>query len=538
MVSPRQRRWILSAGGVATIAIVALAIFVLLPEDAPRPAAQPGPAAPGPAPAADVADDFLTAFARGDAAGAGALTDDPEAATRQLAAVRQGLAPTEVKALRSVSLDITGDTATVPFDLTWTLGPQRVWSYASTLPLARNETGWRVRWTPALVHPKLTAETGLARRNQAGQPAVLDRDGAPLLVWQDDGAKAADPALAPLLTPAMGRVAGGSGGPGGWHVALVDAAGTELDRLGGADGEPGEPAASTLSVPAQKAAQAAVDTVAQPAFLVAIQPSTGEILAVAQNSAAGADPRALNGLYPPGSTFKIATATAVLKAGTADVGTVLPCPGSDTIGTRTIRNADFELGDVPLRTAFARSCNTTFGRLALDLPPEALSGAATELGLNADFDIPGITTEAGAVRPAAGRDQRVEDGIGQGAVQASPFGLALMSATVASGRAVTPTMWRDRETTVIEAYSPPPRAVLDRVRSMMREVVTAGTARALAGRGQVFGKTGTAQFGDGVHAHGWFTGYRGDVAFAVLVESAETAAPAVAVSGAFLDGLA
>lgn len=541
-MSPRQRKVILAAGGLVVVVVVAVAVFVLLPDDSPRAAEGSSTTSAKPVKppaAAEVADRFLAALEKEDPTSAAALTDDPTAAARQLAAVRQGLSPKSVKATRSASVDVaTGaTTAQAPFDITWTFGAERSWPYASTLPLVDKGTGWQVHWTPALVHPKLTADTALAVVGQTGQPAVLDRDGTPLLVWQAGGAKAADPAIAPVLTPAMGRVAGGQGGRNGWHVALLDAAGKELESLAGPAGT-SEPLVATLSVPIQQAAQAAVDSVGQAARLVVIQPSTGDILAVAQNATAGTGPEALNGLYPPGSMFKIATATAALQAGAADIDTVLACPGRARIGTRSIPNDDeFELGDVPLRTAFAKSCNTTFAKLAADLPPDALSNAAGQLGLNADFVIPGVITEAGKVVPADGVPQRVENGIGQGTVQASPFGVALMTATVASGKAVTPRLWRDMETTVDAGYRPPPRAVLDKVRTMMREVVTVGTAKTLAGRGAVFGKTGTAQVGNGEHAHGWFTGYRGDLAFAVLVEEGESSGPALSVSGVFLSAV-
>ncbi|WP_342768948.1 penicillin-binding transpeptidase domain-containing protein [Prauserella flavalba] len=112
-----------------------------------------------------------------------------------------------------------------------------------------------------------------------------------------------------------------------------------------------------------------------------------------------------------------------------------------------------------------------------------------------------------------------------------------MTATVASGRAVTPQLWRDLGTTVVTGYEPPPAAVLADVRGMMREAVTGGTATALAGLGDVRGKTGTAQLADPAQAHGWFAGYRGDVAFAVLVERAGSAGPAVRAAGTFLGGL-
>jgi cell division protein FtsI/penicillin-binding protein 2 len=68
---------------------------------------------------------------------------------------------------------------------------------------------------------------------------------------------------------------------------------------------------------------------------------------------------------------------------------------------------------------------------------------------------------------------------------------------------------------------------------MMREVCTVGTARGLASLSGTYGKTGTAEVGDGA-AHGWFVGYRDDVAFAVLLPHADSSGPAVNVAGTFL----
>ena len=86
--------------------------------------------------------------------------------------------------------------------------------------------------------------------------------------------------------------------------------------------------------------------------------------------------------------------------------------------------------------------------------------------------------------------------------------------------------------------------MLDALRPMMRQVVLSGTATALADRGEVFGKTGTAEYGGNVppDAHGWFMGYRlggstGDIAFAVLVEGGQSSSVAVGVTDAFLGGL-
>lgn len=530
---PRQRHLILAGAGVAVVAIVVLGIVVVWPDKpTPAPAAATQSAAPAQLTAAEVADRFLKSFQGKDFQAAGGLTDDPAAAAAKLTDVWKALGAPDLRAERTKPAEAADGVTTVEsaYRVVWALGTSP-WDYSNALTLTKAGGQWKVHWTPALVHPKLTADRGLALVSKAGQPAVLDRDGNPLLVWQGGGLKAADESVAPLLRPGMMRLAGGKGGA---HVALLDPAGTELEVLFGTAGGETRPVTSTLSVPAQRAAQAAVDSVSQGAMLVAIQPSTGEILAVAQNQAAGSAPFALNGGYPAGSTFKIATATAVLESGAARFDTVLPCPGRTTIGQRRISNDDeFDLGQIPLHTAFANSCNTTFAQLAGGLAADALSTAATQLGLNADFEIPGFITEAGRVDPAPGTTQRVEDSIGQGNVKVSPFGMALMSATVASGRAVTPKLWRDLETTVKTGYKAPPRNVLEDLRRMMREVVTGGTARNVIG-GPVFGKTGTAQYGDAVHSHGWFTGYRGDLAFATLVVSGESSKAALAVSAKFL----
>ncbi|MCT2581910.1 penicillin-binding protein [Actinophytocola sp. S1-96] len=492
--------------------------------DTPAPAAADEP----PLTSAGVADDFLTEFASGRATAAGALTDDPEAAATQLAHVWRTLAPDSVEAELTAAVDQAG---IARFTLTWHLGPGRDWTYENVLHLVAHGDTWRVRWAPAVVHPRLPAGHGLVVHDRTGAPSVRDRTGKPLLTWTDDGPAAVRPAVAPLLLPGMGRVANGRGGGQAWYVAVVNQRGDEVAVV---HGRRTRALTATLSRRVQRAAQAAVDARSLPAMLVAIQPSTGDVLAVAQNGAAGDAPVALNGLYPPGSTFKVATAAAILESGAAGPDTVLPCPGEVTVGQRTVHNADFALGDVPLRTAFAHSCNTTFAALAADLPPSSLAGAADRLGLGADFGIPGITTEAGSVRPAAGGAERVENSIGQGTVRVSCFGLAVLTATVASGQAVTPRLWRELDTSVNAGYQAPSPDVVAALRAMMREVVSAGTGSALAGYGEVAGKTGTAQVGDGSRAHGWFVGYRGDLAFATLVLDASTSAPALEVTGAFL----
>jgi beta-lactamase class D len=522
-----RRKIVFAVGVVLVVLITVLGVLQLLPDDADDTTgtSEPVAEAEDPPPSAlEVTGAFLDAFTSGRTTDAAALTDDPAAADAQLAAVRASLAPTSVTASR----DTLTEAADQRFTLTWELGPGRTWTYESALRLVEGDE-WRVHWDPALVHPKLTAGHTLAVRDQTGQPAVLDRDGAPLLTWTATGTTAAAPATAPVLLPGMARVAA----RGAWYVALTDGAGKDIEVL---HGTKTAALTSTVSRPVQQAAQAAADSQALPTMVVAIQPSTGDLLAVAQNGSVESGPRALQGLFAPGSTFKIATATALIEAGAADVNTVVPCPASATIGQRTVRNADsFDLGDVPLRTAFARSCNTSFAMSAADLPLDALPNAANQLGLGADFVIPGIDTEIGGVPAAVDGTQQVENSIGQGQVQLSPFGMAVMSATVAAGQAVTPRLWAALPTEVTTGYEAPPSGVIASLRTMMRSVVTSGTATGLAGLGQVHGKTGTAQTADS--AHGWFTGYRDDLAFAVLVQDGQSSSAAVAVTKTFLTGL-
>jgi cell division protein FtsI/penicillin-binding protein 2 len=289
-----------------------------------------------------------------------------------------------------------------------------------------------------------------------------------------------------------------------------------------------------LSTGVQNAAQGAVAAEPTPSMIVAMQPSTGELLAVAQNGAADAQgPVALMGRYPPGSTFKIVTAAAALTAGTVVNATPVGCPAVITVQGREIPNSGrFDKGTIPLSSAFAFSCNTTFADLATKMAPDDLTNMARGLGLGADFVMPGATTVTGAVPPATNVVERAEDGFGQGKVVASPFGMAVVVSTVATGRVPLPTLLRGQPTTVDSTPPPVSPQVIVGVREMMLEM--ARTTPALAAFPDLRGKTGTAQFGDGTHSHGWFVGYRGDLAFAVLLTDAGVSSKAVAAAARFL----
>ncbi|TJZ81182.1 penicillin-binding transpeptidase domain-containing protein [Rhodococcus oryzae] len=319
-------------------------------------------------------------------------------------------------------------------------------------------------------------------------------------------------------------------GKAGWSVVTVNKNGVDIDVLTETKPQPAPSFSVSLDRPIQVAAQNAVNARAEQAMMVVLQPSTGAILAVAQNKAADKDgPVATTGLYPPGSTFKIVTAGAAIDNGLAQPGTPVGCPGRIVIGERSVPNYnEFALGTVPMSTAFARSCNTTFAKLASEMAPDALTVAAARYGIGPDYDVPGLPTDSGSVPPAPELVQRTEDGFGQGKVVVSTFGMALAAATIANGSTPVPTLISGEETKIEGAHPPISPEMVAGLRGMMRDVVTSGTATRIADQGEIYGKTGEAEVDGGSHA--WFVGYRGDIAFATLVVRGGSSDNAVAVT--------
>uniref|UniRef100_UPI002024C2BB penicillin-binding transpeptidase domain-containing protein n=1 Tax=Frankia sp. Cppng1_Ct_nod TaxID=2897162 RepID=UPI002024C2BB len=212
-----------------------------------------------------------------------------------------------------------------------------------------------------------------------------------------------------------------------------------------------------------------------------------------------------------------------------DANTQLDCTQTVAIGGRTFQNAESEqFGPIPLRTAFARSCNTAFIRLEQSLPDTALEQAAKLYGFDGGQPLP-IASVGGSFPTPKDAVESASAAIGQGKVFASPLEMASVAAAVANGT------WRQPFVTGTAPRSNPlPPAVVAPLQDFMRAVVTEGTADAVAFPGEVHGKTGTAEYKDGTPppTHGWFVGYRGTVAFAVIVEDggfgAQSAAPVAA----------
>jgi cell division protein FtsI/penicillin-binding protein 2 len=266
---------------------------------------------------------------------------------------------------------------------------------------------------------------------------------------------------------------------------------------------------SSIDRRVQRAAEAALVGVTQPADLVALRASTGEILAFV-----GPDP--LVGRYPTGSVFKIVTAAALLEHGLT-LASPASCPASIAVDGRTLANFDGLAHPISdLEQAFVHSCNTAFAQLGLRLPDTSFRAAAAELGLGLEPHL-GRPAFGGTVAIPASSYDRADVASDGGATAVSPLALATVAATVASGHRHRPHLTAG----AAEGSAPaPPRAVIAGLRQMMAGAVATGTASGQGLPAGTHAKTGTARRASDPPPrtiYAWLVGYRGDVAFAVLV---------------------
>jgi penicillin-binding protein A len=371
------------------------------------------------------------------------------------------------------------------------------------------EGGERVTWSRSLAFPGMRSGEQLSRRTTLPERAkLLARDGS---VLAEGPADTTGPRISPLGESASAVV--GEVGPipssertalesqGVPSDAIVGTSGLEraLDtRLRGTPGgellagqrvlatasaQEAHAVRTSVSPAVQKAAVAALGS--QLGGVVALQPSTGQILAVAGI--------ALNSVQPPGSTFKMVTLTGALAAHVATPKTTFPYATYATLDGVKLSNANGEECGGSLALAFAVSCNSVFAPLGVKLGAPRLVAMAERFGFNHD---PGIAGAAESTLPAASEIQGELDvgstSIGQGQVQASALQMAIVAATIADGgRRPSPTF-------AIEHPPPGPSvtsaSVARTVRRLMIGVVKDGTGTSAAISGvTVAGKTGTAE---------------------------------------------
>ena len=281
--------------------------------------------------------------------------------------------------------------------------------------------------------------------------------------------------------------------------------------------------------------------------VVALEPATGRIRALVNAPRTAYLNRALNGLYPPGSTFKVFMAAAALSAG---VDPVFDCPAAGwrpNVSTPPIRDAEVAefarrrkawkgFGRIGMGEAMVHSANTYFAQLGYALGSDRFDTAVAAARLRDSAPVLSagtieLASAAGGVPEGASASALAPVAIGQGALQLTPLAVALVTAAVADdGLILAPTLSAAAKPAL--RARPFTMAVAQRVKRMMRAAVRRGTGRAcdIPGLG-VCGKTGTAQTGKGAD-HAWFTCFAPEASprlvVTVLVESGGFGAKAAA----------
>ena len=307
----------------------------------------------------------------------------------------------------------------------------------------------------------------------------------------------------------------------------------------------------TIDPEAQAAAASALGS--RPGAVVALDPRTGEILAMV--SVPTYDPgnlgtfgeqlledpkspllnRATQGQYPPGSTFKTVTAIAALRTGLMTPDTIVECPGEIVIDGFPIscRNTSQGVGTYPFKHAFTYSVNAIFGEVGVALGWRTLAEQAAELGIGRE--VPFSLATAGGQLHSPGADLTdvllATTAFGQGELLATPLQMAAIAGAIANrGELHLPriALAEIHDGEQVEELEPTGSRTLingelaTTMTDFMVSVVQAGQAAGLNIPGvQVAGKTGTAEAGDGT-SHAWFIGFAPAddprVAVAVVVE--------------------
>ena len=304
------------------------------------------------------------------------------------------------------------------------------------------------------------------------------------------------------------------------------------DELFATESVDGKDLVLTLSETLQLQAEGLLTEIDSASAIVAVRPSDGAILAAASGPGGSGLNTATVGLFAPGSTFKIATTLALLRAGLTET-TLVPCTPTVTVDGRVFNNFPGypagSVGDIPLRDALAQSCNTAFIAQQATIGAAELAAAASSLGIGTSGTWP-FPYATGDVPDAIGTAHAASL-IGQGGVLVSPLAMAVAAASVAAGHTVVPVLVVGAEPDVAPPAVPLTSAEAETLRTMMRGVVETGTATSLHDLpGEPVGaKTGTAEYGSDGQTHAWMIACQGDLAVAVFVadgdSGAETAGP-------------
>ncbi len=282
--------------------------------------------------------------------------------------------------------------------------------------------------------------------------------------------------------------------------------------------------------------------------IVTMNPKTGEIYSmvslpdfdttnlkenwqsIIENNSSVLINRATQGLYEPGSVFKIITTAALLNE--EDIDSNYNCRGNIVIdGFEFNDYGNISHGEINLPTAFSKSCNTFFIDRTLKMGSEKLGQTAERFMINKkiDFDLPVESSRFNYSRLE--KTKLSASAIGQGDIQVTPLNMAMIAATIANeGKMMKPMLVKEiispsgrviKETKPVELSSLEEEFNIEAISQMMKEVVSSGTGTNASIRDlEVFGKTGTAENSSGLE-HSWFVGYAGrnpEIALAVILE--------------------
>ena len=465
---------------------------------------------------AKTSKDFFAAWEKGDAASAAAFTNNNTAAEVLLAAYGTDAHIGDV--------DITpgkATGATVPYSVKATVsydGKSKPLAYKSKLTVVRGVTTGKalVDWQPSVVYPKLQRDDRLVT-GESASPSIeaVARDGSVLT-------KEKYPSLGPVLDALREKYGAEAGGTPGIELVIKhpdQSPDTSLLTL--AEGKAGK-LETTISTSAQAAAEKAVKLYGQ-SSVVAVKPTTGEVLAVANNRTDSFN-AAFEGTKAPGSTMKIITAAMLIDNGVTSMNGPAPCPPDAVWQGQTFKNlTGMEPNEgASLANSFMRSCNTAFIKLIDEKPltDESLTQEAqNRFGIGEDWKT-GIVSFDGKVPAVSGPD-RAANAIGQGQVQMNPLNMASVTATAITGAFRQPYLVSpkldDRELATAKGL---PYNTASQLKQMMRLTATQGTAtKAMAGLGGDIGaKTGSAEVDGQQVSNSWFTGFRNDMAAAAMTE--------------------
>ena len=316
------------------------------------------------------------------------------------------------------------------------------------------------------------------------------------------------------------------------EVVVVNSAGVQTAVLTQWPGAAGAPVRTTINPTVQNAALTALDGVSSSGEIVAVQASTGEVLAVAQHQASSGLPTggALTAKLLPGTAFTIVSAAALVSNGLA-VSTQISCTDSFIVGGQTF-TSDGTGEQKPFSTAFAEGCSTAFADLSERLTVSQWTQVVREFGIGSDWSQLPVPAFSGSVPSAAGDADLAAQTIGQGNVRMSLLSMAMVAAAVDAGRWHVPQMIQASSESASTSGTTLDPDVMSTLRGLMRGAVRSGAAGAASvGGAQVYGQVGLVHTGSGWLS--WFVGYRGDVAIAAIESGKTPELSAAALAGAF-----